>query len=70
MKTIVEKVTTDRKLFTKDEIDLLTKATEDVCMYCPRPPAWDGGEEECERCMVSKLCHLLWEDWHAMEKAR
>lgn len=70
MRTIIEQVETDRTTFTKEEIDLLTKATEDVCMYCPRPPAWDGGEEECDRCMVRKLCDLLLEDWHALQEAR
>lgn len=30
-----------------------------VCMDCPRPPAWDGGEEECDRCMVRKQVDLI-----------
>lgn len=69
MKTIIERPkTAERTPFTKEEIDMLNEATENVCMYCPRPPAWDGGEEECDRCMVSELCHMLWIDWHTLKE--
>lgn len=56
--------------YTMEKIRHLEDAANDVCMDCPRPPAWDGGEEECERCMVRKLCEILDADyrWHMAHK--
>lgn len=63
MRTIIEKAQTNRMRFTKTEIIELDKAIDEVCLYCPRPVAWKGGEETCNACMVRKLSGLLWDDW-------
>lgn len=54
--------------WTLERINELFDETNDVCMECPRPVAWEGGEEECERCMVRKLCTMLREEYDRLTK--
>lgn len=54
--------------WTLERINELLNETDDICMECPRPPAWEGGEETCSRCMVRKLCSMLHNERRKLKK--